>query len=197
MTRRKRLASPLPRSSCGKSRRKLLEMIQHCPEQPFSERSIAALIGVGKIVTAGRSRPAQGRKWTAVQPQRITDVIQTDGVGQLRKEHADHMTPGAKGSRHAIHAGLPRKFRHQVRRNQIAKLPENSEFGCGWFGVSFHHLCRVTKLKSHANHFSFRPLWRFLWDGCDLDRIVADDFILIKLKGGTEVTKASLVAAEA
>jgi len=31
----------------------------------------------------------------------------------------------------------------------------------------------------------------------DLDRIVADDFILIKLKGGTEVTKASLVAAEA
>src|SRR6516162_3605978 len=78
------------------------------------------------------------------------------------------MTPGAKGSRHAIHAGLPRKFRHQVRRNQIAKLPENSEFGCGWFGVSFHHLCRVTKLKSHANHFSFRPLWRFLWDGCDI-----------------------------
>jgi hypothetical protein len=88
-----------------------------------------------------------------VQPQRVTDVVQTDGVGQLRKEHADHVTPGTKGSRHGIHAGLPRKLRHQMRRNQIAKLPENSEFGCAWSGVSFDHLCRVTKLKSHANHF--------------------------------------------
>jgi hypothetical protein len=37
--------------------------------------------------------------------------------------------------------------------NQIAKLSQNSELGCGWFGLSFFHLCRVTKLKSHANHF--------------------------------------------
>src|ERR1700736_6614223 len=54
-------------TSCGKSRRKLLEMIKHRPEQPFSQRSIAMLIGVGKIVAAGRSRPAQGRKRAAVQ----------------------------------------------------------------------------------------------------------------------------------
>ncbi|HJX96637.1 MAG TPA: type IV secretion system protein [Candidatus Acidoferrum sp.] len=40
-----------------------------------------------------------------------------------------------------------------MRRNQIAKLPQNSEFGCGWFGISFFHLRRVTELKSHANHF--------------------------------------------
>src|ERR1700719_2832799 len=40
-------------------------------------------------------------------------------------------------------------------RNQIAKLPEYTEFGCGWFGVSFFHLCRVAELKSHANHFFF------------------------------------------
>src|ERR1700748_3159959 len=40
-----------------------------------------------------------------------------------------------------------------MRRNQIAKLSQNSELGCGWFGLSFFHLCRVTKLKSHANHF--------------------------------------------
>ncbi len=41
-----------------------------------------------------------------------------------------------------------------MRWNQIAKLPENSELGCGWFGISFHHLCRVTELKNHSNHFS-------------------------------------------
>jgi hypothetical protein len=40
-----------------------------------------------------------------------------------------------------------------MRRNQIAKLSENAELGSGWFGRSFYHLCRVTKLKSHANHF--------------------------------------------
>ena len=40
-----------------------------------------------------------------------------------------------------------------MRRNQIAKLPQYAEFGCGWFGVSFFHLCRVAELKSHANHF--------------------------------------------
>jgi hypothetical protein len=63
------------------------------------------------------------------------------------------VTPGAEGSCHGIHTGLPRKFGDQVRRNQIAKLPEYAEFGCGWFGLSFFHLCRVAELKSHANHF--------------------------------------------
>ena len=44
-----------------------------------------------------------------------------------------------------------------MRRNQIAKLSEYTEFRCGWFGVLFYHLCRVAELKSHANHF-FRAL---------------------------------------
>ena len=138
-------------TSSAKSRRKLLEVIKHCPEQPFSQRSVAALIGVGKIVAAGRSRPAQARKRPAVQPQRVTDVVQTDGVGQLPKEHADHVTPCTEGSRHKIHAGLARKFRNQMRRNEIAKLSENTELRCGWFGILFHHLCRVAELKNHSN----------------------------------------------
>jgi len=25
-------------------------------------------------------------------------------------------------------------------RNEIAKLPEYTEFGCGWFGILFYHL---------------------------------------------------------
>ena len=47
--------------------------------------------------------------------------LQTDSVGQLPKEHADHVTPSTEGSRHKIHAGFPRKFRNQMRRNEIAK----------------------------------------------------------------------------
>jgi len=88
-----------------------------------------------------------------VKPQRVTDILKADGVSQLREEHADHMTPCTEGSRHGIYTCLARKFTDQMRRNQIAKLPKNAEFGSGWFGVSFYHLCRVTELKNHSNHF--------------------------------------------
>src|SRR5205823_8534345 len=74
-------------------------------------------------------------------------------MSQLRKEHTHYVTPRTEGSRHGIHAGLARKFRNKMRRNQVAKLSQNSELACGWFGVSFFHLCRVTELKSHSNHF--------------------------------------------
>jgi hypothetical protein len=92
------------------------------------------------------------RKRPAVQPQRVADIIEANGMGQLCKEHADHVTPRAEGSRHAIHAGLARKFRDEMGWNQIAKLSQNRELGGDWFGL-FFHLCRVTELKSHSNHF--------------------------------------------
>jgi hypothetical protein len=58
-------------------------------------------------------------------------------MSELRKEHTHYMTPRAEGSRHGIPAGLARKFRNQIRRNEFAKLSVNSELGCGWFGVLF------------------------------------------------------------
>ena len=103
-------SQPFTSTSCAKSGRKLLQVFEYRPEEPFSQRSVAALIGMGKVVTAGSSRPAQGRKRAAVQSQRITDVVKADSVGQLREKHADHMTPCAEGSHHGIHAGLTRKF---------------------------------------------------------------------------------------
>ena len=148
-------SQPFTSSSYAKSRRKLLQVLEHRPEQPFSQRSVATLIGMGKVVATRSSGSSQGRKRTAVQPQRVTDVVQTDGMSQLCKEHTHYVTPRTEGSRHGIHAGLARKFRNQMRRNEIAKLPKNAEFGCGWFGVSFFHLCRVTELKNHSNHFFF------------------------------------------
>ena len=131
-----------------------MQVLEDRPEEPFSQRSVAMLIGVGKIVAAGWSRSAQGRKQAAVEPQRVTDVVQTDGMSQLRKEHTHYVTPRTEGSCHGIHAGLARKFRNKMRRNQVAKLSQNSELGGGWFGLFFfNHLCRVTELKSHSNHF--------------------------------------------
>src|SRR6516162_3439744 len=147
------MSQPFTSTSCAKSGRKLLQVLEHRPEQSFSQHSVATLIGMGKVVATRSSSSAQSRKRTAVQSQRVTDVVKADSVGQLREKHADDMTPCAEGSRHGIHPGLACEFRNKMRRNEIAKLPKNAEFGCGWFGVSFFHLCRVTELKNHSNHF--------------------------------------------
>jgi hypothetical protein len=55
-----------------------------------------------------------------------------------------------------------------MRRNEIAKLSKNAEFGCGWSGVSFFHLCRVTELKNHSNHFFLCFNQDSIWDGCGI-----------------------------
>ena len=98
-------------TSGAKSGRKLWEVIEHRPEEPFGQRGVAALIGVRKIVAARSSRPAQGRKRAAVKPQPVTDIVKADGMGQLCKEHAHNVTPWTEGSRHGSHAGLACKFR--------------------------------------------------------------------------------------
>ena len=72
-------------------------------------------------------------------------------MGQLCKEHAHHVTPWTEGPRHGSHASFACKFRDQMRRNQIAKLPHYTELRGGWFGVSFFHLCRVAELKSQVS----------------------------------------------
>jgi hypothetical protein len=89
-------------------------------------------------------------------------------MSQLHKEDAHYVAPRTEGSRHGIYASLACEFRNKMRRNQIAKLSENAELGCGWFGRSFYHLCRVTKLRSHANHF-FVSQPKLLWDGCEAE----------------------------
>jgi len=50
--------------------------------------------------------------------------------------------------------GIARKFRNPMRRNQIAKLSENTEFGCGWFGISF-----FSPLLSGRAKEPFQPLF--------------------------------------
>ena len=40
-----------------------------------------------------------------------------------------------------------------MRWYEIAKLSEYNELGCGWFGVLYHHLCRVAELKCQPLFF--------------------------------------------
>jgi len=75
-----------------------------------------------------------------MKPQRITHVIETDRVSQLRVEHRDHMAPCRKRPARFVHPRLSRQLRHQMGRNEIAELSQNAELGCRWAGLVFHTL---------------------------------------------------------
>src|SRR5437763_16836799 len=78
------MRQPFTSAASAKAGRKGLEVLQHRPEQPFSQRRVTLFIGVGKGVAARRAGPAQGRKRPAVQAQGVTEVIEANRMGQLR-----------------------------------------------------------------------------------------------------------------
>src|ERR1700730_8146145 len=50
----------------------------------------------------------------------------------------------------------------------MARLQKNAEFGCGWFGISFYLLRRVTEVKNHSNHFFLCFNRKAYGMGCEL-----------------------------
>ncbi len=54
----------------------------------------------------------------------------------------------------------------QMRRNEIAKLPEYTELGCGWFGISFFSPPSSDRVKEPFQPLFFCSNRRTLWDGC-------------------------------
>ena len=52
-----------------------------------------ALVGVGEIIAAWRRGPAQRHQRTVVQPQTVADVVETDGVRELRVDEAHFFLP--------------------------------------------------------------------------------------------------------
>ena len=71
-----------------------------------------------------------------MQPQRVTDVIEPKTVGELGIKQADDVTPRTEGPRLICHAGRAGQARHQMRRNEVAKLAQQREFAGGWLVAS-------------------------------------------------------------
>ena len=65
-------------------------------------------------------------------PKGIANVVETDAVGELGVEQADHMTPRAEGSRFGFTVRGPRQLRHQMVGDQVAKLPQKRKLTGGW-----------------------------------------------------------------
>ena len=130
------------RVAAGKGRDERLQMSQDGAEELLDHFRVAGAVGVGKGVFGGRGGAAQSRERTGVQAQRITHVIETEGVSQLGVEQADDLAPGAESAGVIFDAGVAGQFGHQVWRNEIAKLTKNGEFADGWLvaGFLFHAL---------------------------------------------------------
>ena len=109
-----------------------LQMFQHRPEELFGHFRISPAVGVRKRVFGRRRGPAQCRQRPRVQTQGVANVIESEAVGQLRVEQADDVTPRTEGAGLIIHAGLACQSRHQMRRNEVAKLAQQREFAGGW-----------------------------------------------------------------
>ena len=109
-----------------------LQMAEHGPENLLRQVGIAFLVGVGKIIAAGWRGGAQRHQQPTVQAQGIAHVVETDGMSKLRVDQTDQMTPWTEGARLFVHPSLPRQFGNQMRRNQIAKLSQNSKLAAAW-----------------------------------------------------------------
>ena len=132
-----------------------LQMAEHRPEELLRQAGVALLVGVGEIIAARRRGPAQRHQQPLCSRKRVADVVEADGVGKLRVDQADQMAPRAEGARLLVHAGLPRQFRNQIRRDQIANLPQYSKLDCGlaWL-VVFSSLPSGRANQLHSKPFS-------------------------------------------
>jgi hypothetical protein len=99
-----------------------------------------------------------------VQAQRITHIVEPDGVSQLRVEHRHDMTPRRKCSASTGNAGLSRQIWHEMGRNEVAELAKNAEIGFRWAGMNFvFHTLPHGRFKTPRP--SFPHFFPFLWDG--------------------------------
>ena len=133
-----------------------LQMRQHFPEQLFSQSGIPLPVGMGKPVLARWRSAANRRQRPGAQPQGVANVIEAQTVRHLGVKQADHMTPRAEGSRFGFTVRGPRQLRHQMVRNQIAKLPQKRKLTGGWLvSCLFIHALPCGKAQTRKPAFSY------------------------------------------
>jgi hypothetical protein len=100
----------------------------------------AFAIGGGEGVLAGRGCATHRRERSRMQPQGITHIIESDGMGQLGIEQTHDMTPGCERASAFGNPCIPRQFGHQVCRNKIAELMQEREAAARWLvRCGFNH----------------------------------------------------------
>ena len=111
-----------PRSLQPKARRKLLQVSEHLPEQRLHYVAVALPVGMRKAVSTRRHRSPDRPQLGRMMPQGVADVVKPDGMGQLRKEQTDHMTPRCEGARLFIDPVTAGQFFCQMPPDKFTKL---------------------------------------------------------------------------
>ncbi len=124
------------------ARMKLWQMIEYVPEQLLGQERVALAVGVRERVLAGRRGGANCRQGTGVQAQRITDVVEAEGMSELGVEQTHDMTPRTKRPCVGVHPGVAGQLRHEMVGNEIAELAQESETAARWLagGLVLHGL---------------------------------------------------------
>jgi len=124
-----------PSTPSGKARGQCLNVPKYSSEKLLSQNSLALLARMEESVATRWGRAANCRERCTVKAQRITHVIESDKMGQLRGEYRDNMAPRGKRPAPFIHPCFARQLRHEMGRDEIAELAQNAELGRRWAGL--------------------------------------------------------------
>ena|SRR5437764_14732617 len=70
----------LPGFATDKTRREIAQMLEHFPKEFLGHLRGSNLVGVGKIVAAGRGGTSQAGERTRIQSERVTDIVKSDAM---------------------------------------------------------------------------------------------------------------------
>ena len=114
----------------------MLEVGQGAPEHELSELRVAHLVGVGEVVARGR-RETEGGDGSHLESQPVTDIIETQSMSELDKEHGAEVAEHGVGPGFDIDVSLLGCPLDDVTRNELEHLPENIDVVTCWLhGVS-------------------------------------------------------------
>ena len=119
------------------SRNGAIEMGQRPPEKCLHHVAVTSLVGVGEGVAGGRESSAQTAEPAGGDAQGVADIVESEGVGELREEQAGHMAPRGEGAGLLINPVLAGELRDEMRGSELAELGEDGQLGMSWFLI-FH-----------------------------------------------------------
>jgi len=123
-------------------RRHPLQFLEHLPKQGLGHPRVAFPVGMRERILARRCGPTNGRERSGIQAQRIADIVQSQGVRQLRIDQTEYVTPWLEGAALGFGIVLSCQSAHQMVGNQIAQLSQESKPTPRWLAVLtfLHHL---------------------------------------------------------
>ena len=118
----------LARFAADKARRQIAQVLEDRPEELLRHLGRAYFVGVREIVARGRRGSPDARQRSRMQSERITDVVESNAMDELRVEQRDGMAPRTKGSGLLRHLGITRDLGDQELGNEVANLPQQIQF---------------------------------------------------------------------